>query len=627
MSMDIGLLYSIVAGVAAIVNAIILSRVRATRFKETIDESFCGLLMFFMIFAMEDCIWGALTSEIFTRHRTLYVIFSYGFHLFAAISAYMWSGYTVKYTHAKGVSNHVITVLRRVFLLLQLLILGSNIWTHRFFMIDENSIYHTYGLRTVNFAIQMSYFGIVLLYGLFMFFSKKKKSESDIGLVTMVFSFFPLVFGLGQLMWPDAPMYSLGFMVSGVCIYSVTVAKEKEDFFERLLNEERDRLALQAAEQASKAKTDFLFNMSHDIRTPMNAIIGFTNIAKKNIDDKESVSKCLDKVLISGDHLLTLINDVLDMSRIESGKVQITDEPANIEKDSEKLLAIVGELAENKSVHLEYEKKNIEHRYVSCDTLRLNQLLINILSNAVKYTPEGGTVKYTMEETECDGNTCTFRFIVKDNGIGMSKDFLSHIYDEFERAEEAVAKGIEGTGLGMSIVKRLADMMEVKIGIESEQGKGTTVTCLKKFELCDRSQVAGEEEEVTDSGFLKGKNVLLVDDNELNREIATDMLEDMELTVETAANGQEAYEKVLTAEAHHFDFVFMDIQMPVLNGYEATRKIRAIEDKEKAGVLIIAMTANAFEEDRRNALESGMNDHLTKPINDKAIIRTLSKFM
>ena len=634
MSMDIGLLYAIVAGVAVFVNAIIFSRTRVTDYKETVDVPFCRLLIFFMLFAAEDCIWGTLTSRVLFEytHRNAYIVFSYGFHLFAAVSAFMWSGYTLNYAQGNANMKRFFVLARYILLILQISIIIGNIWTKKFFYIDEEAVYHTYEHRTVNFAIQMSYYVLLIIYGFNLLFQKHTDPANvrqNGAITTMIFSFIPLIFGFGQLRWPDAPMYSVGFMVSAVCIYSFTVTKQREDFMKRLMNEERDRLALLAAEEANTAKTNFLFNMSHDIRTPMNAILGFANLAKKNIDDEKVLNDCLDKVLLSGDHLLTLINDVLDMSRIEAGKVNLEPVPVNLLENNKKLIAIVEELAENKSVDFRTDFTKVTDPYVNCDVLRMNQILLNILSNAIKYTPAGGTVWYTTEQLPCEeSGKHRYLFRVKDTGIGMSPEFLAKIFDEFEREDTATQSGIQGTGLGMSIVKRLADMMDVKIDIQSEKGKGTDVTCLVDLSPCDRSQIAGEEESrEIDQSFLQDKRVLLVDDNELNREIATDILEDMGLVVETAVNGRDAVEKVQNADEGYYTCVFMDIQMPVMNGYEAARAIRALEGERFALLPIIAMTANAFDEDRKNAFAAGMNAHLTKPINEKAIVETLARFV
>ena len=385
------------------------------------------------------------------------------------------------------------------------------------------------------------------------------------------------------------------------------------------------REAIRTAEKASRAKSDFLFNMSHDIRTPMNAILGFTSLAQRHLDDPELLKGSLDKVASSGQHLLTLINDVLDMSRIESGKLSINVESESVVALSEQLSALVQELTDTREQVFTHEYINLTDEYVLCDALRLKQVILNVLSNAVKYTPVGGSIRYTVEQLPSDEpEKVSLCFTVADTGIGMSPEFLARIFNEFEREQTATASGVEGTGLGMSITKSLTDLMGGDIRIDSVQGEGTTVRCFFTF---DKAAPVAAEAEAAEIALPAGRRVLLVDDNELNREIAMDLLEDLELEVEEAADGTEAVEKVSAAGAGYYHVVLMDVQMPKMNGYEATRRIRALPDKALASVPIIAMTANAFEEDKKNAYAAGMNAHLAKPINVDELSATLSRFL
>lgn len=379
------------------------------------------------------------------------------------------------------------------------------------------------------------------------------------------------------------------------------------------------------AEAANRAKSTFLFNMSHDIRTPMNAIKGFIELAERNVSNKSKVMDYLSKVKTASEHLLHLINDVLDMSRIESGKTYIDESPTNIMAESKKILDIVEISAIEKNIKLtsEFDLKN---NYVYSDLLHVNQILLNILTNAIKYTKPDGKVHFSIKQTDVKENKASFLITVKDNGIGMNKDFISHIYEEFSRASNTTKSGVEGTGLGMSIVKKLVDMMGGRIEIESEIGKGTCVYIYFDFTICDKIQDELHENK-TDENIFKGKRILLVEDNEFNREIAHEILEEEGLEIEEAEDGSIAVEMVKSKAPDYYNFVLMDIQMPYMDGYQATRTIRGFTHGDYSQLPIIAMTANAFDEDIKNAKLAGMNGSLSKPIDVKKLVSYLKRFV
>ena len=391
---------------------------------------------------------------------------------------------------------------------------------------------------------------------------------------------------------------------------------------EEILEEAREE-----AESANRAKSTFLFNMSHDIRTPMNAIIGFNNMAIKNIDNREKLLDCLGKVDLSSQHLLSIINDVLDMARIESGKVTIEEERVIITEAATGLSAIVNQSVKDKNITFNVDFSKVQHNCVFADKLRVNRVLMNVANNAVKYTDDGGTITYKIIETESHKpGYASYEFIVEDTGIGMSEEFLEHIFEAFTRESTSTISGIQGTGLGMAITKELVELMKGKIKIDSKLGEGTKVSIHFDFRIADENFV--ESKSIEDlSSLLTGKYVLLVEDNELNREIAKDILEDMQMVVDTAEDGIFAVEKIvdLTKDEskRRYDFVLMDIQMPKMDGYKATTEIRNIDNKYAKSVPIIAMTANAFAEDKQKAIESGMNDHLAKPINIDDLVSKL----
>ncbi|MDO5389586.1 MAG: response regulator [Eubacteriales bacterium] len=521
--------------------------------------------------------------------------------------------------------------------------------------------------------------------------------------------------------------------------------------------------ALAQAEHASRAKTTFLSNMSHDIRTPMNAIIGFTSIAASHLDNRERVQDCLEKIMSSSNHLLSLINDILDMSRIESGKITIQEKECNLSERIHNLVHMIRPQMTAKRLEFFVDTIDVQDEELIFDPLRLDQVLINILSNAVKFTPLGGMVSFTIRQSSSEKpGYGHYEFIVKDNGIGMSEEFLNHIFDPFEREKTSTISGIEGTGLGMSITKNTIDLMGGTIRIESKPAKGSTFfvefdfkrqdVARKKeqirelqglralvvdddFNICDsvtkmlsqigmrsewttsgreavfRAQKAHndgdsfhsyiidwlmpqmdgietvrrirkvigneapiiiltaydwteiEEEaraagvtafcnkplfmsdlrnilietnrcsskkrilkEETEKKFYNNR-VLVVEDNELNREIVTEILENNGFQIETAADGSIAVEMVKNSEENYFDLILMDIQMPIMDGYEAARTIRYLSRKDVANLPIIAMTANAFEEDKEKALANGMNAHITKPLDIKVLLSTLEKIL
>ena len=383
-----------------------------------------------------------------------------------------------------------------------------------------------------------------------------------------------------------------------------------------------------AAEAANQAKSTFLFNMSHDIRTPMNAIIGFTNMAEKHINETDRVKEALSKVKVSSAHLLSLINDVLDMSRIESGQVNIEEDVVSVEEEKDNLYSILAGTAKDKKIEFTSTIKNkLEHPWVYADRLRTMRVLTNIVSNSVKYTKAGGKIALVAEELPCNREGyARYRYTISDTGIGMSEEFLAHIFEPFSRAESATKSGVVGTGLGMAITKSLVELMGGIIQIESKLNVGTIVTIEFENRIAEpiNRNDAANEKVVFD---LKDKKILLVEDNLLNREIAMEILQENGMIVDTAEDGDIALEKMKKATEGQYDLILMDIQMPRMNGYEATKEIRKLPSSYAANIPIFAMTANAFEEDKQNALEAGMNGHIAKPIDVSKLLETISEVL
>ncbi len=388
--------------------------------------------------------------------------------------------------------------------------------------------------------------------------------------------------------------------------------------------------ALAAAEQSNRAKTTFLNSMSHDIRTPMNAIMGFAALAQANMQDTALVEDYLGKINTSSTHLLNLINDILDMSRIESGSVQLEEKPVHLPSLLKELQDMVQGLADARQQQLAIDTQNVKTENILVDKLRLNQILLNIVSNAIKFTQDGGEIYIGLTEwASSDKGYITLEFVIRDNGIGMSKDFVGHVFDTFTREYTATVSGIQGTGLGMAITKNLVEMMGGTISCQSQEGHGTTFTVtlrVRKADSCPEAEAMPQEQQEGPQSYdYSGKRILLVEDNELNREIATAMLSVTGMEIDTAEDGVEAVNIINEAPEDRYDLILMDIQMPRMDGYTATREIRTLSNNTKANIPIVAMTANAFEEDRRKAFETGMNGHVVKPISMEEIARTLDE--
>ena len=388
-------------------------------------------------------------------------------------------------------------------------------------------------------------------------------------------------------------------------------------------------IALKKAEEASLAKTRFLNNMSHDIRTPMNAILGYAQLMENELKGKElpETLEHLEKLQQSGNLLLSIINNVLDMARIESGRMEIDENYCRIEDVWKTLFAVFDEKARKKNIALHY-MINVEHAHVLTDIIKVKEILINILSNAIKYTPAGGSVMVDVDELPCDESGYMIaRIRVSDTGIGMSKEYLTEIFEAFTREQNTTKSKIAGSGLGMSIVKKYVDLLGGTINVESELGKGSTFTVILKHRIADESYYVKRhiEEPGAGSEILEGRNILLAEDNDLNAEIAEAILECAGLKIERVEDGIQCVNRIEKMPAGTYDMILMDIQMPKMNGYKATQAIRNLPDEDKACIPIVAMTANAFEEDKRDAIAAGMNGHIAKPIQVDKLLSTLSE--
>ena len=412
-------------------------------------------------------------------------------------------------------------------------------------------------------------------------------------------------------------------LLIAMVFYQISSKKHREKQYAAELEK-----AAELAKSANEAKTRFLFNMSHDIRTPMNAIIGFSELLEKHIDDREKVLKYTDRIKDSSSFLLSLINYVLEMARIESGEAELKMEVESFEELAESLQTVFEPEIQKKHLQYIYTLK-AEHPYVFCDRTKVREILLNIVNNSIKYTPEGGNITVDISEVHHseEGHTF-FKIVIADTGIGMSEEYLPHIFEEFTRERTSTESKVVGTGLGLSIVKSLVDLMGGTIKVESESGRGTKTTITLSFQAVPKEQIPEEPKDKKQQILhkLKGRRVLLAEDNELNAEIAMELLRENGVEAERVEDGVECVKLLQRKPEAYYDLILMDIQMPNMDGYNATQVIRKL-DGPRGQIPVIAMTANAFEEDRQKAFEAGMNAHIAKPVDMRILFSTMAEIM
>lgn len=610
------ILYSVTAFVCALVLYILPAKIKLSldRTNPT-DKVFLKLIRWTTAFCIIDGTWGIFASHLI-KNDTLLFVFSTMFHICAAFTPLMWLKFVITYLREEK-RLQIFSIVFNFIFLFQLALLGINIFNKMMFSVDADGIYRSTHIRYYLFYIQYMTYIFLALYSLKKYFTQKSGVKPKDYLYVLMFNIAPIGAGIFQMIYPDAPAYSIGYMLGLCIIYSFIVSE--------VIN--RRVIERAVYEELNQTKTEFLFNMSHDIRTPMNAILGYTNVALHS-DSKEKVQDSLKKIKISGNHLLSLINEILEMSRIESGKLSISNDPMSIISASEAVYQMSQSLAAPKSICLTYTTKNISNPYILGDELHLNEVLINLVSNAIKYTNVGGSVDFITEQIENNSDgTAKFRFTVKDTGIGMSEEFLNHLFEPFSREQTATVSKQEGAGLGLSIVKKIIDLADGSIKVESKINQGSTFTVELPFKLMNEKQIEKYKESQIDFTIinktysLKEKKILLAEDNAFNKEITIDSLIDTGVIIDSVEDGKQALQKVQQMGTDYYDAILMDIQMPVMNGYEATKEIRKLNGGEE--IPIIALSANAFKEDKEKSLAVGMNDHIAKPIKLEELLQAI----
>ena len=587
------------------------------------SKAFFLLLIFSIINVLIDIVSSTAQNEF--SDWWSYEIFMTIYVMSMPLLAVVWVVYTYVVIH----KDMVLKELRKRLGLylapygIYLLVAATNPFTSWFFYLTPD-IHYSRGLMFmpvgVGFIMLYSFLGIVLVA------LNYRKMEPRVNAVLM------LLFYLTTATFTWVQLANPGWLIINACyavVYvwcDITVEEQRRLALYKEIKRTNEALKVtaQRAESAAMAKTEFLSRMSHDIRTPLNAIIGLTHLAED--ETKLSViQEYLHKIGTSGKFLLGLINDILDMSKIENGDLTLNPSSFSLKEFKEYINTIIRPLTEAKKLHFDVKLEPCICKNILVDKLRFNQIFFNLLSNAVKFTPEGGTISFTMEKLPMKGEKYGLRFQVKDTGIGMSEEFQKTMYTPFTQENSSLSNKSTGTGLGLSIVKSLVDAMGGTITVQSEIGKGTAFQIDLYFDVVD--EVVEDKKPTFSTKSLQGAKVLLVEDNDINIYVAQLVLEKVGCLVTVAKNGQEAIDTFAKSADHGFDIILMDVRMPVMDGLEATKRIRAMTRPDAKRIPIIAMTADAFDEEKKKTIEMGMNYHLAKPINPPVLYQVLSQYV
>ena len=642
--------YSIIGLLAAIIliitNRDVFWPAKGVTFSKT-QRMYRLFLLSVLVFYITDGMWGVLYNL-----RLMDILYVETILFFVAMAAVLlfWTQYITAYLESNNAFGTILQYAGRILFVIEVVVLIVNIFYPVKFWFDENYAFQTGVMRYFTLYAQTLIFLITSIYTLRVTAKsegKARRRNLTIGLFGIAMTAMIIL----QIHFPLWPCSTIGYMFGTCLLHSFVVEDEKSEYRKELertlqrekaqkqeLAENREALqdALDAAESANKAKTAFLSNMSHEIRTPMNAIIGLNSIALNDPTASDEVKNYLEKSVASAQHLLGIINDILDMSRIESGRMTVKNEEFLFDDALKQVNGIISEQCRDKGLTYDYRRVGHIDTYYIGDAMKLKQVLINILGNAVKFTPEGGTVSLVIEEKAQFNNKAVVEFVISDTGIGMSEEFLPHIFEPFSQEESSPTGKYGSTGLGMSITKSIVELMNGTITVDSEKGKGTTFSVTITF---------GESEKNSDdndigmpalhdmsvltakTADLIGRRVLLAEDVSINAEIITMLLSMREMEVDLAENGQIAVDLFAAHEPGYYAAILMDIRMPVMGGLEATRRIRSMDKEDAKTIPIIALTANAFDEDVQRSIQAGLNAHLSKPVEPDVLYETLEKLI
>ncbi len=591
-----------------------------------------------MCYYITDLLWGILYSG----HMIGILFADTSIHFASMVGAVMlWTQYVVTYLDTGNVFERVLKITGRAFFAIEIIFITVNFFYPVLFMFDENEVYQAGVARYVTLGIQILMFLATSVYTL----AVASKTHGRGRRRHMTIGFFGIAMTLLitlQVFYPLMPLYAMGYMLGTSLLHSFVVEDEKEEYRRELeeasrrdqeqkkeLSGSREalRAALAEAERANRAKTSFLSHMSHEIRTPMNAIIGLNSIAMNDPDTSDKVKGYLVKMDDSARHLLGIINDILDMTRIESGHMTLRNEEFSFTGAIDQINTMIGGQCQAKGIAYSFRTIGHPAEYYTGDELKLKQVLINILGNAVKFTAPGGSVEFLSEEGEHYAQKAVLIFTVSDTGIGMSAEFLSHIFDAFSQEDASATTQYGSTGLGMPITRSIVDLMNGSIEVASEKGKGTTFKVTVTLDESADSGRFAREASSQSAADLKGTRVLLAEDMPVNAEIMLMILSGREIEADVAVNGREAVSLFEEHEPHYYDAILMDMRMPVMDGLEAAKTIRRLEREDAGSIPIIALTANAFDEDVQKSMQAGLNAHLAKPVDPGVLFETLGRLI
>ncbi len=628
--------YSII-GILAFVILLITNQdiLRKSRTLTRAQHTYRSFLVGVMAYYITDLLWGILEEH----HLIVALYVDTTVHFAAmAMAVMLWTRYVIDYLEGEKGFAKLLYFVGRCFLWFELIVIVINFFYPVLFRFDEDGVYHAYIARYLTLGIQILMFLLTSVYTL-VITARSQGSKKIRHLTIGLFGIAMIILIALQVFYPLMPFYAMGYMLGTCLLHSFVMEDEKEEYRLELeeavkrekqqkqeLAESREALqkALAEAEQASQAKTSFLSNVSHEIRTPMNAIIGLNNIAMNDPSASGKVKEYLEKINGASQHLLAIINDILDMNRIESGRMTIRKEEFSLDNALEQVNTMIGGQCREKGIQYEYSVKGKTDDLYTGDEMKLKQVIINILGNAVKFTPKGGTVRFVVEECARNDRMTSFKMVFQDTGIGMSREFLPHIFEAFSQEEPSSANRYGSTGLGMPITKSLVELMNGSIGVESEKGVGTTFTAVITLERSDRKKEEQEKPKAESRPVKhKDRRILLAEDVSINAEIMIAVLETREIKTEHAENGKIAVEMFEGHEAGYYDAILMDMRMPVMDGLEAAKKIRAMEREDAKTIPIIALTANAFDEDVQRSMQAGLNAHLSKPVEPEHLFEEL----